>query len=174
MNMFARMSLWLSLLAALFMGFSAASRAADAPSLDIKGTLIKPPCTASFPASQSVEIPKVNLNSLRSDITEWTDVALDFQCIKGSQVLLKFSAGNGAFDSNTLRTSLDNLGLKTRLTDMTSVAKLLDVKFGEPLSFPVTDTLLKLKLSVRPVKMADELPAIGSYRSTLLMEIIYL
>lgn len=174
MNMFARMSLWLSLLAALFMGFSAASRAADAPSLDIKGTLIKPPCTASFPASQSVEIPKVNLNSLRSDITEWTDVALDFQCIKGSQVLLKFSAGNGAFNSNTLRTTLDNLGLKTRLTDMTSVAKLLDVKFGEPLSFPVTDTLLKLKLSVRPVKTADELPAIGGYRSTLLMEIIYL
>lgn len=174
MNMIARMSLWLSLLAALFLSLSSTGCAADAPSLDIKGTLIKPPCTASFPASQSVEIPKVNLNSLRSDMTEWTDVALDFQCIKGSQVLLKFSAGNGAYDSSTLRTTLDTLGLKTRLTDMTSVAKLLDVKFGEALSFPVEDTLLKLKLSVRPVKTADELPAIGSYSSTLLMEIIYL
>ena len=174
MNILAKMGLWLSLFTALLLSFSCTVCASDTPALDIKGTLIKPPCTASFPASQSVEIPKVNLNSLRSDITDWTDVALDFQCIKGSQVLLKFSAGNGAFDSNTLRTTLDNLGLKTRLTDMTSVAKLLDVKFGEPLSFPVTDTLLKLKLSVRPVKTADELPAIGGYRSTLLMEIIYL
>ena len=174
MPMIARITLWFALLVVLVLGLSTVSCAADAPSLDIKGTLIKPPCTASFPASQSVEIPKVNLNSLRSDMTEWTDVALDFQCIKGSQVLLKFSAGNGAYDSNTLRTTLDTLGLKTRLTDMTSVAKLLDVKFGEPLSFSVEDTVLKLKLSVRPVKTADELPAIGSYSSTLLMEIIYL
>ena len=174
MNMTARISLRLSLLAALFMGFSSSNCAADAPALDIKGTLIKPPCTASFPASQSVEIPKANLNSLRSDITEWTDVDLSFQCIKGSQVLLRFSAGNGAYDSSTLRTTLDKLGLKTRLSDTTRVAKLLDLKWGEQLSFPVEDTLLQLKLSVRPVKTAVELPAIGSYSSTLLMEIIYL
>ena len=86
---------------------------------------------------------------------------------------LRFSAGNGSFDSNTLRTTLDKLGLKTRLTDMTSAAKLLSMTFDEQLSFPVEDTLLKLKLSVRPVKTGDELPAIGSYSSTLLMEIIY-
>ena len=174
MNMFARMSLWLSLLAALFMGFSAASRATDAPSLDIKGTLIKPPCTANFPASQSVDIPKVNLNSLRSDISEWTHVDLDFKCVPGSQVLLRFNAGNGSYDSTTLRTNLDKLGLKTRLTDITSVAKLLDLKFGEQLSFPVEDTLLKLQLSVRPIKIGQELPEIGTYSSTLLMEITYL
>lgn len=173
MNMIARMSLWLSLLVVFVPSFISTSCAADAPSLDIKGTLTKPPCTASFPASQSVEIPKVNLNSLHSDTTEWTDVALDFQCVEGSQVLLRFSAGNGSFDSNTLRTTLDKLGLKTRLTDMTSAAKLLSMTFDEQLSFPVEDTLLKLKLSVRPVKTGDELPAIGSYSSTLLMEIIY-
>jgi hypothetical protein len=121
-----------------------------------------------------VDIPKTNLNSLNSDITGWTDVSLDFQCIKGSQVHLRFSAGNGAFDSSTLRTTLDRLGLKTRLSDMTSTLKVIDLKLGEQLIFPVEETRLKLQLSVRPVKTGEELPAIGSYSSTLLMEMIYL
>ena len=174
MTIFPRMSLWLALLSSVALFFSTAGCAADAPQLDIKGTLIKPPCTSSFPASQSVEIPKVNLNSLRTDATEWTDVALNFQCTKGSQVQLRFSAGNGSFDSSTLGTTLDKLGLKTRLSDITGTVKVLDLKLGEQLIFPIEDTQLKLKFSVRPVMTADELPAIGSYSSTLLMEVIYL
>ena len=172
--MIARITLWFALLVVLVLGLSTVSCAADATSLDIKGTLIKPPCTASFPASQSVEIPKVNLNSLMTDVTEWTDVALNFQCTKGSQVQLRFSAGNGSFDSSTLGTTLDKLGLKTRLSDITGTVKVLDLKLGEQLIFPIEDTQLKLKFSVRPVMTADELPAIGSYSSTLLMEVIYL
>src|SRR5471032_2272824 len=117
------MSLWMTLLAAVTLCFSVPGCAADAARLDITGTLIKPPCTASFPASQSIDIPKVSLNSLRSDSTDWTDVALNFQCIKGSQVHLRFSPGNGAFDSSTLRTTLDKLGLRTRLIDRTSALK---------------------------------------------------
>jgi len=174
MPMIARTFLWTALLTAFFLSLSSASCAADAPSLDIKGTLIKPPCTANFPASQSVSIPKVNLNSLRADISEWTDVDLDFTCTKGSFVHLRFSAGNGAFDTSTLRTSLDKLGLKTRLSDMTTVEKTVDLKLGEQLIFPIEATLLKLKLSVRPVKTGQELPAIGSYSSTLLLEMNYL
>lgn len=165
---------WLTLLSGAALGLSTASFANDATQLEVRGTLTKPSCTVGFPASQSIDIPKVNLNSLRADSTEWTDVALDFQCVKGSQVLVRFSAGNGAFDSSTLRTSLDKLGLKTRLSDMTSALKVVDLKLGEQLVFPVEDTQLKLQLSVRPVKTGTELPAIGSYSSTLLMEIIYL
>ncbi|MFP3517524.1 fimbrial protein [Pseudomonas sp. SIMBA_077] len=168
------MSLWLALLAVLVLGFSARSYAADAPSLDIKGTLIKPPCMANFPTSQSIDIPKVNLNSLRSDISQWTDVDLDFNCAKGSVVHLRFSAGNGSFDTHTLRTSLDKLGLSTRLSDMTTTEKAIDLQLGEQLVFPVEDTQLKLKLSVRPVKTGQELPEIGTYSSTLLLEMIYL
>ena len=170
----ARMSPWLTLLSALTLGLGTPSFAQDATQLQVSGTLTKPGCTTSFPLSQSVDIPKVNLNSLRSDSTDWTDVAFDFQCIKGSQVLLRFSAGTGSFDSSTLRTSLDRLGLKTRLSDMTSALKVVDLKLGEQLVFPVEDTLLKLQLSVRPIKTATELPEIGNYSSTLLMEIIYL
>jgi hypothetical protein len=48
------------------------------------------------------------------------------------------------------------------------------LKLGEQLIFPVADTLLNLTLSVRPVKTGEELPAVGSYSSTLLMEVIYL
>jgi len=172
--MLTRISLWATLLASVALCFSTPGCAADSAQLDITGTLIKPPCTASFPASQSVDIPKVSLNSLRSDSTDWTDVALSFQCIKGSQVHLRFSPGNGAFDSSTLRTTLDKLGLRTRLIDRTSALKTVDLKLGEPLIFPVEDTLLNLTLSVRPAQVGEELPAIGSYSSTLLMEIIYL
>ena len=168
----ARMSPWLTLLSAIML--STASYAQDATQLQVSGILTKPGCTTSFPLSQSVDIPKVNLNTLRSDSTDWTDVAFDFQCIKGSRVQLRFSAGNGAFDSSTLRTTLDRLGLKTRLSDMTSALKVLDLKLGEALVFPIEDTLLKLQLSVRPVKTGTELPAIGSYSSMLLMEIVYL
>ena len=174
MPMIARITLWFALLVVLVLGLSTVSCAADAPSLDIKGTLIKPPCTASFPASQSINIPKVNLNSLRTDISEWTDVDLDFTCTKGSLVHLRLSAGSGSFDSTTLRTSLDKLGLKTRLSNMTLTEKVMDLKLGDQLIFPIQDTQLKLKFSVRPVMTADELPAIGSYSSTLLMEVIYL
>ncbi len=172
--MLARVSLWVALLSTAALLLSPASRAEEAARIEVVGTLIKPPCTANFPASQSVDIPKTNLNSLNSDITGWTDVSLDFQCIKGSQVHLRFSAGNGAFDSSTLRTTLDRLGLKTRLSDMTSTLKVIDLKLGEQLIFPVEETRLKLQLSVRPVKTGEELPAIGSYSSTLLMEMIYL
>ena len=174
MPMPTRTKPWLMLLSAATLGLSTAGYAADATQVEVSGTLTKPSCTVGFPASQSIEIPKVNLNSLNSDITAWTDVALDFQCVKGSQVLVRFSAGNGAFDSSTLRTSLDKLGLKTRLSDMTSALKVVDLKLGEQLVFPVEDTQLKLQLSVRPIKTGTELPAIGSYSSTLLMEIIYL
>lgn len=172
--MIARISLWLSLLAVLSLGYNSTSYAADGPSLDIKGTLIKPPCTANFPVSQSVAIPKVSLNSLRSDISKWTDVDLDFKCVKGSLVHLRFSAGNGSFDTNTLRTSLDKLGLKTRLSDMTATEKVVNLKLDEQLIFPIEGSLLKLKLSVRPVKTGQELPEIGTYSSTLLLEMIYL
>jgi len=172
--MLARVSLWVALLSTAALLFSPASRAQEDALLEVLGTLIKPPCTANFPTSQNVDIPKTNLNSLNSDITGWTDVSLDFQCIKGSQVHLRFSAGNGSFDSNTLRTTLDRLGLRTRLSDMTSTLKVIDPKLGEQLIFPVEDTRLKLQLSVRPVKTGEELPAIGSYSSTLLMEMIYL
>lgn len=170
------LSMWAIVFSVATSGVSerACADAHQSAQIDISGTLIKPPCTASFPASQSVEIPKVNLNSLNSDITEWTEVALDFQCIKGSLVHLRFSAGNGAYGSDTLRTSLDRLGLKTRLYDMTGVAKVLGLTLGEQLIFPLQDTSLKLKLTVRPVKTSEELPAIGSYTSTLLLEMIYL
>lgn len=170
----AKVSLIAALLASATLCWSTAYGAEDASRLDITGTLIKPPCSASFPASQSVDIPKASLSVLSSDSSEWTDVNLNFQCIKGSQVLLRFSAGNGSFDSNTLRTTLDRVGLKTRLSDMTSTAKVVDLKLGEQHSFAVEDTLLMLKLSVRPVRIGNQMPAVGSYSSTLLMEIIYM
>lgn len=168
--MLARVSLWVALLSTAALLYSSASRAQDGALIEVLGTLIKPPCTANFPTSQNVDIP----NSLNSDITDWTDVTLDFQCIKGSQVHLRFSAGNGSFDSNTLRTTLDRLGLRTCLSDMSSTLKVVDLKLDEQLIFPVEGTRLKLQLSVRPVKAGQELPAIGSYSSTLLMEMIYL
>ena len=172
--MHARISPWAMLLSAVTLGLSTASYALETTQLEISGTLTKPGCTASFPVSQSIDIPKENLNSLKSDITEWTDVALGFECIKGSQVLLRLKAGNGSYDSSTLRTTLDRLGLKIRLSDITSTVKVLDLKLGEQLTFPLQDTQLKLKLSVRPVMTGIELPAIGNYSSTLLMEMIYL
>ena len=172
--MFARVSLRAALFSAAALFFSTAGCAQDGAQIDVSGTLIKPPCTASFPLSQSIDIPKVNLNLLRSDSTGWTDVSLNFQCIKGSQVHLRFNPGNGSVDSSTLRTTLDRLGLKTRLSDMTSAAKVVDLKLGEQHAFAVEDTLLMLKLSVRPVRIGSQMPAAGSYTSTLLMEMIYL
>ena len=174
MLMHVKKSPWVTLLSAVTLSLSTAGYAQDTTQLKVSGTLTKPSCTAHFPTSQTIDIPKTNLNSLKSDITDWTDVALDFQCVTGSQVLVRFSAGNGSFDSSTLRTTLDRLGLKTRLSDMTSTARVMDLKLGEQLVFPVEDTQLKLQLSVRPVKTGTELPAIGSYSSTLLMEITYL
>ena len=170
----AKGNLIAALLASVTLCGSTVYAAEDASQLDITGTLIKPPCTASFPASQSVDIPKASLSALSADSSDWTDVDLNFKCLKGSQVLLRFTAGNGSFDSNTLRTTLDRLGLKTRLSDMTSTAKVVDFKLGEQHALAVEDTLLMLKLSVRPVRIGSQMPAAGSYTSTLLMEMIYL
>ena len=169
----ARGSLIAALLASVTLCCGTAYGDEEASRLDITGTLIKPPCTASFPTSQSVDIPKASLSVLSADSSEWTDVDLNFQCLKGSQVLLRFSAGNGSFDSNTLRTTLDRVGLKTRLSDMSSSGKAVDLTLGEQHAFAVEDTLLKLKLSVRPVRIGNQMPAVGSYSSTLLMEMIY-
>ena len=171
--MLARVSLWVALLSTAALLYSSASRAQDGALIEVLGTLIKPPCTANFPTSQSVDIPKASLSVLSADSSEWTDVDLNFQCLKGSQVLLRFSAGNGSFDSNTLRTTLDRVGLKTRLSDVSSSVNTVDLTLGEQHAFAVEDTLLKLKLSVRPVRIGNQMPAVGSYSSTLLMEMIY-
>jgi len=56
---------------------------------------------------------------------------------------------------------------------MSSSGKAVDLTLGEQHTFTVEDTLLKLKLSVRPVRIGDQMPAVGSYSSTLLMEMIY-
>lgn len=168
-----RTVLWVGLIIGVVL-CSSVCRAANTTRLDVSGTLIKPPCTADFPATQSVEVPKVNLNSLQSGITEWTDLAVDFHCTKGSQVQVRFTAGNGAYDSATLRTTLDKLGLITRLSDVTSTARTVDMNLGERLTFAVSDTALNLRLSVRPVKTGEQLPVIGTYRATLLIEVVYL
>lgn len=176
MAMLIRVSLWTALVSSLVLLFSTGCRADsdEAARVDISGTLIKPPCTATFATSQSVAVPKVNLNTLKAGSADWTDVALGFKCTMGSQVKVRFTAANGTYDANTLRTSLDRLGLKTRLSDITSTVHEVDLKLDDQLVFSVLDTTLALKLSVMPVKTAEELPAIGSYSATLLMEIEYL
>ncbi|MBB3240217.1 type 1 fimbria pilin [Pseudomonas sp. Tn43] len=173
MSTVIRVMLWGTLLSAVML-CSTKTIAADTTRLDISGSLIKPPCTANFGAMQSVDLPSVSLNSLRMGLNEWTDVALGFQCTKGSNVQLRFTAGNGAYDASTLRTTLDKLGLKTRLSDVTGTVREVDFNLGEPLTFLVEETALNLKLSVKPVLGAQELPAVGSYNATLMMEIVYL
>ncbi|AZE95466.1 hypothetical protein C4J96_3356 [Pseudomonas orientalis] len=173
MSRVMRAALWGGLILGVVL-CSAVCKAADTTRLDVSGTLIKPPCTADFPSTQSVEVPKVNLNSLQSGITEWTDLTFDFHCTKGSTVQVRFTAGNGTYDPATLRTTLDKLGLNTRLSDVTSTARAIDMNLGERLTFAVPDTALNLKLSVRPVKTGEQLPVIGTYSATLLMEVVYL
>lgn len=56
--MLARVSLWVALLSTAALLLSPASCAEDAARIEVVGTLIKPPCTANFPASQSVDIPQ--------------------------------------------------------------------------------------------------------------------
>ncbi|ALI02892.1 MULTISPECIES: fimbrial protein [Pseudomonas] len=169
-----RLTLWGALLTVAVLCSAQVCQAAPTARLDIRGTLIQPPCSANFPSTQNVEIPKVNLNALGSGMTDWTDVAFDFQCTKGSKLQLRFTAGNGAYDTATLRTTLDKLGLKTRLSDVTGTVRDVHFNLGEQFTFFVEATALNLKLSVRPVLGAQELPAIGSYNATLMMEIVYL
>ena len=68
MGILTRVSLWTALVSTLLLLFSTGCRADsdEAARVDISGTLIKPPCTATFPASQSVAVPKVNLNTLKA------------------------------------------------------------------------------------------------------------
>lgn len=147
---------------------------ADAMHLEISGTLIKPPCAATFPSMQSVEVPKVNLNSLQSGVTAWTDVDFGFQCIKGSRIQLRFTSGNDVYDAQTMRTTLDKLGLKTRLSDVSALTRKIEMNLGESLLFDVPDRALDLRFSVRAVKTGEQLPAIGSYNAMLLVEVLYL
>lgn len=174
MSMAIRVTAWGALLSVIVLSASRTCVAADEARLEITGKLIKPPCTASFPATQSVEIPAVSLNSLTSKTADWTDVALGFECTAGSQVQLRLTAGSGTYDTDTMRTTLDNLGLKTRLSDVTGTPRQVDKRLGELLIFTVQDTTLNLQLSVKPVQAAQIMPAVGTYSATLMMEIVYL
>lgn len=169
-----RLTLWGALLTATVLCSAQVCQAGPIARLDISGTLVKPPCSANFPATQNVEIPKANLNALTTGTTDWTDVAFDFQCTKDSQVQLRFTAGNGVYDAGTLRTTLDRLGLQTRLNDVTGTVRQVKFNLGEPITFAVPDTALNLQFSVRPVTIAQQLPAIGAYSATLMMEVVYL
>jgi type 1 fimbria pilin len=153
--------------------FSLSSRGEDIATLEVTGSLIRPPCTAAFPTSQTVEIPSINLNSLKSDLVGWTTVDLLFKCVKESKVLLRFKAGNGSYDVDTLRTTLENFGLRLRLEDMTNPTSLIRLNWDEQFLFPIDSDSLNLRLSVKPVQIGNELPRVGTYSSVLLMEIIY-
>ncbi|MBV4484737.1 fimbrial protein [Pseudomonas sp. SWRI153] len=174
MSMAIRLTAWGALLSVIVLSASRTCVAADETRLEITGKLIKPPCIASFPATQSVEIPAVSLNSLTSKTADWTYVALGFECTAGSQVQLRLTAGSGTYDADTMRTTLDNLGLITRLSDVTRTAHQVDKSLGEPLIFKVQDTALNLQLSVKPVQAEQVMPAVGTYSATLMMEIVYL
>ena len=52
--MLARVSLWVALLSTAALLLSPASCAEDAARIEVVGTLIKPPCTANFPASRAM------------------------------------------------------------------------------------------------------------------------
>jgi len=171
--MVAKASFWVARFSVAALCVSTAGHAEDKTQIALEGALIRPPCTANFPTSQNVDIPKVNLHSLETDAAGWTDVILDFRCTKGSHVSMRFSAGNGTFDSSTLRTSLDKLGLKARFIDVTGIPIEKKVSWGELNTLPVKETVLKLKISVKPTRIGKDQPIIGIYRSTLLMEINY-
>ncbi|MDF2793337.1 fimbrial protein [Pseudomonas orientalis] len=169
-----RAMLWTGVVMAEVLCSPQAAWAADTTRLEISGTLIKPPCTATFASTQSVEVPKVNLNSLQSRITPWTDVEFGFQCAKHSRVQLRFTSGSGTYDPHTMRTTLDTLGLQTQLSDVSAVTRQVAMTLGESLLFDVPDEILKLKFSVRAVKTGEQLPAIGNYNAILLLEVLYL
>ncbi|UNM20055.1 hypothetical protein K0P33_00825 [Pseudomonas sp. ArH3a] len=119
MPILTRLSPREALLAVVPLCFSAACWAdKNTAELSVSGTMINPACTASFPASQTVDIPKANLNSLKSHITDWSDVALSFRCSIGSQVKIRLTPFNGSFNTTTLPTTLDKLGLNKGVTNI--------------------------------------------------------
>ncbi|MGE8177320.1 hypothetical protein [Pseudomonas fluorescens] len=86
---------------------------------------------------------------------------------------MRLTSGSGTYDTDTMRTTLDNLGLKTRLSDVTRTARQVDKSLGGTMIFIVQDATLNLQLSVKPVQAAMVMPVVDAYSATLMMEIVY-
>lgn len=158
----------------LLLAHSSHCYAGDSSALNIVGNLIRPACSTLFPLNQTVALPSVSLKTLVAGSSEWSEVPLGFRCAEQTQVKLRFVPADLAYDSMTLRTSLDGLGLQLRLMDANQAATPLALRLNETVAFSVSASGISLSLGARPVMIGSQPPMVGSYQSHLLMVISYL
>ncbi|MBC3421041.1 MULTISPECIES: fimbrial protein [unclassified Pseudomonas] len=149
-------------------------RADAASELQVTGALVRPLCTTLFPQSQSVSLPAISRNELTAGSSPWTDVPLAFRCADDTRVNLRLVPADAAYDDATLKTTLNGLGLRLRLRDLTSASPTSALRLNEVLAFTVSGGNLQLSLGAKAIKMGDQTPAVGGYQTQLLMVMEYL
>ncbi|MBI6853146.1 fimbrial protein [Pseudomonas cichorii] len=147
---------------------SVVAQTADNLQVEVSGKLVSPPCLPDFASSMEVKLGDTNLNQLKQDIVPPTEVPLTFRCRPNSRLTLLLSAGVAGFDSQTLRTSREGLGLR-----LVGSGPTVDFSLGQPSNWTAGDVPLVLTLRVKPVAL-DGLPEPGAFSATLLMQIVYL
>ncbi|TWE02851.1 type 1 fimbria pilin [Pseudomonas sp. AG1028] len=147
---------------------SVLAQAADTTQVQVNGKLVTPPCRPGFATSMNVKLEEVSVRQLLDGDARVTEVPLTFDCRPDSRVSLVLSAGLGSIDTQTLRTSRENLGLRLMGVDGKP-----GISLGQTSSWTVGNDPLQLTLRVRPVSLG-ELPEAGAFSATLLMQILYL
>lgn len=152
----------------LALGVGGSAHAADVARIDVSGKLVTPACSPSFVTSLEVKLKDANVRQLLDDSAAVTEVPLTFTCRQDSRVTLLLTPGLGGVDSQTLRTSREGLGLR-----LVNVGSEPGFSLGEASDWAVGSQPLVLTLRVKPVLLGAA-PEVGTFTTTLLMQIVYL
>lgn len=156
-------SIWLAL-GLVCAAVSATVYAADTVTINLSGTLVRPPCQLTSATILSADFGDVRIDEVLQTAVQNLPVML--VCPAGSVLSVSLLSSNGTYTSTVAKTTANNLGVSLLRADNSAVDLQGGVETYSNLSGEV-DLSLKAQL----VKRGDLLP--GRFNSSIVMTINY-
>ncbi|MCO8162957.1 fimbrial protein [Pseudomonas sp. LJDD11] len=143
---------------------SATVNAADVVTLNVKGTLVRPPCQLSTGTTLTADFGNVRIDEVPQTATKSLPVTMN--CPAGSGLNVSFSSSNGTYTSTVAKTTANNLGVSLLWAD-NSAANLQ----GSAKTYSNLNGNVDISLKAQLVKRGDLAP--GQFNSSIVMTINY-
>ncbi|WP_407312665.1 fimbrial protein [Pseudomonas sp. nanlin1] len=143
---------------------SANVNAADMVTINVRGTLVRPPCQLSSATTLTADFGNVRTDQVEQTATKNLPVTLN--CPAGSGLNVSFSSSNGTYTSTVAKTTANNLGVSLLWAD-NSPANLQ----GSSKTYNNQSGTVDISLKAQLVKRGDLAP--GQFSSAIVMTINY-
>lgn len=138
--------------------------AADAVNINVRGTLVRPPCQLKSGTTLTADFGNVRTDEVAQTATKSLPVTMT--CPSGSGLNVSFSSSNGTHTATVAKTTANNLGVSLLWAD-SSAANLQ----GSSKTYSNLNGDVDISLKAQLVKLGDLTP--GQFSSAIVMTINY-